>query len=521
MTPTTVGATGTSIPVDRAFSRAGDRAKARVQQRSAAAVRTPVACRPRSPGRTARLFLAVVAAWLVAVTGFGAGSVPAQAVSLAAGDPTTTPSPTTTPPTTPKPTTTPPPTTPPTSPPTTAPPPTSDPSTTTTTTTTPPGSTAPSSTTTTEPGGISPTIEPDEVPPEERDLIERYRDLEKGAADLLTQLRILNGGIAAAQDDLLKAQKRLDDAEHQIERTEQRLADTEDQLAAQRDLLRVRAVAAYIGGPSSFSSGAAMLKATSVDEVEKSLAYGGALVDDERAVINRTIELKRDVEALNAQAQGDRESARQARDDLVARRGGLEQQRDAIIAAEAGLQKNAQDKIGLLSEAAQRQLLVEAGFARVQAVRDSISNTLASRQVGQTPPASTLGIFLSPIPNPRINQPFGASYDPLFRVSRGHPGLDINGRTGDPIRAPADGVVVAAGWIDGYGNCIIIDHGGALGTLYGHQSVLIAKEGDTVIRGQVIGLVGSTGYSTGPHLHWEVRVLGNVVDPAPFIGETR
>ena len=152
-------------------------------------------------------------------------------------------------------------------------------------------------------------------------------------------------------------------------------------------------------------------------------------------------------------------------------------------------------------------------------MHDSITATLAQRQTGQIPPISTTGIFLSPIPHPKINQPFGAKYDPLFGVTRGHPGLDINGSTGDPIRAPADGVVVAAGWIDGYGNCTIIDHGNALGTLYGHQSVLLVKEGDKVKRGQVIGLVGSTGYSTGPHLHWEVRVRGNVVDPLPFIGD--
>jgi murein DD-endopeptidase MepM/ murein hydrolase activator NlpD len=137
------------------------------------------------------------------------------------------------------------------------------------------------------------------------------------------------------------------------------------------------------------------------------------------------------------------------------------------------------------------------------------------------PPERTLGLFLSPLPNPKVNQPFGNQFDPIFGVARGHPGIDFNGAIGDPIRAAEDGTVVAAGWIDGYGNTVIIDHGNTLGTLYAHQSLPAVAEGDVVRRGSVIGFVGNTGYSTGPHLHWEVRVLGQVVDPAPFIGEQR
>jgi murein DD-endopeptidase MepM/ murein hydrolase activator NlpD len=276
-----------------------------------------------------------------------------------------------------------------------------------------------------------------------------------------------------------------------------------------------------MGGSTGASSESAILGAVSIDEVGVSRAYGNAVVDDDRQLIDRTADLRDEVDALLDQADADRDAATRARDDLATRRAELQRQRDDAVATEGQYAAMAQARVQLLSEAAQLQVQIEAGYARVQAVRDSITGTLATAQVGQVPPERIAGIFLSPLPNPRINQPFGNQFDPIFGVARGHPGIDMNGATGDPIRAAEDGRVVAAGWIDGYGNTVIIDHGNTLGTLYAHQSLLAVAEGDVVRRGGVIGFVGSTGYSTGPHLHWEVRVLGQVVDPAPFIGEQR
>jgi len=99
-----------------------------------------------------------------------------------------------------------------------------------------------------------------------------------------------------------------------------------------------------------------------------------------------------------------------------------------------------------------------------------------------------------------------------------HNGVDMNGSMGTPIRASADGVVVLAGPQGGYGNCTVIDHGSGIGTLYGHQSAFAVLPGDIVKRGQVIGYVGSTGHSTGAHLHFEVREFGQPVNPVPFLG---
>ena len=97
-----------------------------------------------------------------------------------------------------------------------------------------------------------------------------------------------------------------------------------------------------------------------------------------------------------------------------------------------------------------------------------------------------------------------------------HPGIDIAPGYGTPIEAAKDGVVAFAGWMSGYGNFVIIDHGGGFATAYGHQSRLAVSDGQVVSAGQVIGYVGSTGFSTGPHLHFEIRVNGTAVNPRSY-----
>jgi murein DD-endopeptidase MepM/ murein hydrolase activator NlpD len=110
-----------------------------------------------------------------------------------------------------------------------------------------------------------------------------------------------------------------------------------------------------------------------------------------------------------------------------------------------------------------------------------------------------------------LTSPYG------MRWGRMHEGIDIGAPMGTPIYAAAGGTVIYAGWEGGYGNLIVIDHGNGLATAYGHQSQLAASSGQTVGRGQLIGYIGSTGHSTGPHLHFEVRVNGTPVDPLSYL----
>jgi len=112
---------------------------------------------------------------------------------------------------------------------------------------------------------------------------------------------------------------------------------------------------------------------------------------------------------------------------------------------------------------------------------------------------------------------FGIRSDPFLGRPAMHTGLDFRASTGDPVRATANGKVASSGWAGGYGRMVEIDHGNGLSTRYGHLSEINVKVGDTVKIGQVIGAVGSTGRSTGPHLHYETRIDGEAVDPQKFL----
>jgi murein DD-endopeptidase MepM/ murein hydrolase activator NlpD len=113
---------------------------------------------------------------------------------------------------------------------------------------------------------------------------------------------------------------------------------------------------------------------------------------------------------------------------------------------------------------------------------------------------------------------FGYRGDPFnSEHAENHPGIDFRGAMGDAVKCTANGKVVHASWYGGYGNCIIIKHMGDYQTLYGHLSHINVKVGEEVKVGDVIGLVGSTGHSTGAHLHYEVRKNGTPVNPAKFL----
>ena len=112
---------------------------------------------------------------------------------------------------------------------------------------------------------------------------------------------------------------------------------------------------------------------------------------------------------------------------------------------------------------------------------------------------------------------FGVRIDPFTSSPAMHTGLDLHGETGDPVRATADGKVTSAGWSGGYGRVIDIDHGNGMSTRYGHLSAIDVRVGQSIRTGQIIGRIGSTGRSTGPHLHYETRVRGGAVDPQKFL----
>jgi murein DD-endopeptidase MepM/ murein hydrolase activator NlpD len=124
---------------------------------------------------------------------------------------------------------------------------------------------------------------------------------------------------------------------------------------------------------------------------------------------------------------------------------------------------------------------------------------------------------INPVELMRLSSGYGSRRAPMRGASRNHKGLDIPGPVGSPIYATADGIIGRAKWVRGYGKFIEIEHGNAIQTRYGHMSALNVEAGQRIHKGDIIGYMGSTGNSTGSHLHYEVRIAGGAVNPSAFL----
>jgi murein DD-endopeptidase MepM/ murein hydrolase activator NlpD len=158
--------------------------------------------------------------------------------------------------------------------------------------------------------------------------------------------------------------------------------------------------------------------------------------------------------------------------------------------------------------------------ALIQLERDStsIGQLIRQRSTGDSRGIIITGhgVMTAPV-DAEITSGFGYRMHPILGYQKFHSGIDFGADEGTTIRAAAAGVVIYAQWYGGYGNAVILDHGGGITTLYGHTQGFYVAEGDKVQKGQPIAAVGSTGLSTGPHVHFEVRQNGEPIDPAPYL----
>jgi hypothetical protein len=151
----------------------------------------------------------------------------------------------------------------------------------------------------------------------------------------------------------------------------------------------------------------------------------------------------------------------------------------------------------------------------VAAESANITTLLRVRQGCEPTPSPAAGRLSSPLPGARVTSGYGSRIHPVYRKPQMHTGIDLAG--GSAILAPADGVVVQVLLREGFGLTTVIDHGDGLGTVYGHQAAVSVHPGDRVVRGQRIGTVGRSGYATGLHLHFEVRVHGEPTEPRQWL----
>ncbi|MGE5582115.1 MAG: murein hydrolase activator EnvC family protein [Bacillota bacterium] len=169
------------------------------------------------------------------------------------------------------------------------------------------------------------------------------------------------------------------------------------------------------------------------------------------------------------------------------------------------------DKKAELSVLQNNRKVLEASLDELERISKEMEAQIRNLQ-SKNRPALGSGKFIWPVSG-RVTSYFGLRYHPILRKKKYHSGIDIASPLGTPIQAADAGVVIFSGWNGGYGKMIIIDHGNGISSVYAHCSVLIAGDGKTVSKGEKIGNVGSTGLSTGPHLHFEIRKNGVPVDP--------
>jgi len=294
---------------------------------------------------------------------------------------------------------------------------------------------------------------------------------------------------AALQAEVVRTQERLDRAQRTLDRTAASLYRSERR-GASYDVV-------FASRPDRLVSQSQYLDRVSTRRQR--------VVDHVTTLRNDLEDQRRTLEDQKAKADATAAEARVVRDQIAALRAEIEPAQ-AQAAQEQYLEQESLENI----RASKAQY--EAELAAMQATSDSISARLRARGgAGGGAPCDE-----PPVPGP-ITSGFGPRYHPILHYNRMHTGADMRGGSGTPIQTCRAGVVVIAGSQGGYGNAVVIDHGGGMATLYAHQSRLAVSEGDTVSAGQIIGYVGSTGMSTGPHLHFEVRLSGNPVDPASYL----
>lgn len=211
----------------------------------------------------------------------------------------------------------------------------------------------------------------------------------------------------------------------------------------------------------------------------------------------------------------DRDRVAELRDDLQTQQRRLQTLVDETQERRQQLSEQIGAKRGALDAVVRERAAAEQAVKDLEEDSDELEALIQRLQGGVGSRAQwSMSAIAWPLRGP-IRSRFGFRRHPIFRLRQFHQGVDIAASMGSPVRAAFGGMVLYAGWFGGYGKLIVIDHGDGFSTLYGHLSTIDAAPGQQVTRGQVVGRVGSTGYSTGPHLHFEIRQRGKPINPLP------
>lgn len=323
-----------------------------------------------------------------------------------------------------------------------------------------------------------------------------------------SQLDQLDLRIDRVVEDLQAAQARVGLLTDELQGVLRRLDERTDAFSE-------RAIAIYKAGPTIYLDG--LLAAESFSDLVDQQTYYQSALDTDAQLVN-------DIEVLRDQTEDKRTEIIERQEQIASAKRRLEVDRRQVVslrseraAVLAERQAIVDEKAAILADVrADRDRLaeIEAELARDEARLESIISSSGSSSSGALPVGG--GQLAWPAAGP-VTSPYGYRTHPIFGDRRLHTGIDIGAPYGAPVVAADDGVVVFAGVMSGYGNAIVVDHGGGLATTYNHLSAFSVGSGEQVGRRSPIGAVGCSGYCTGPHLHFEVRVNGSPVDPMPYL----
>ncbi len=347
-------------------------------------------------------------------------------------------------------------------------------------------------------------------------LVNHVAVLDARRAGLQAKVGRLDSRVATLDAHIGAVTGRLTTAQVTLAKLSGRLDNVLGRLARQRDILTRRAIEAYKEGPQSYLDG--LLSAPSLSDLSDQYVYYQSALDSNMLIVDRVEVLERSLAGRRARVERREQDVRLVKDKLDATRAQVAQVRATRATALRGEQRTLTAKRRLLTQARTQKAHYEAILGELQHESDKIQGLLlAARSLGPgtVGPAGS-GQLSWPASGP-VTSGFGWRTDPVIGGRHLHAGIDIGAAEGAPVYAADDGTVLFVGQETGYGNVVAIDHGGGLATTYNHLSAFAVGIGDKVMRGQHIASVGCTGYCTGPHLHFEVRINGAPVDPMPYL----
>ncbi len=332
------------------------------------------------------------------------------------------------------------------------------------------------------------------------DVTSQIRSLERKVGDVSQKLSVL-------ERDLALHQQRLDRLNELFNFETERLNFLRQQYAKVLRQLNLRMIDIYETRDPTLVE--VILSSKSFQDVLDQIHYLEAIARQDKRIAAEVAGARDKVQLARERTKTIRTRVHSETQVVAVR---TQQQRDAknqLLASQGSLAGKRKKQKGQLASTREQKKVLIAEANALAAEDAGIRGQLAAAQgAGDTTPSSQGLIW--PVSGP-VTSPFG------YRWGRLHAGIDIGVPYGTPIHAAASGTVVLAGWTGGYGNYTCIDHGGGLATCYGHQSSYAISSGAQVSQGQVIGYVGNTGHSFGAHLHFEVRIHGNPVDPLGYL----